>query len=375
MPAGKREQQKHLPRKIILALVDYDGCVGASAPEEIKAKSQALNQLLLSKAEAYSEAGFSPVVIFCSGSARQDKASDDASQNLNGNGSSAGFLRVLKKSFSRMSHSRVESLYSPMLLSDLYADLPLGTSYQRMGDPSYTGEHARYLFDEHKVTMIFSFTHLAFAIARELSVQFDPETASVDCEFFDDRDDILRILTKEFTPSVGGQVFWLPPNTQLFLRHYDSGCFVSGGYTAVLQGEKTGVHLAEISDVKRKLLAFINRCRAVAGMRVPLTSLDSFDALGIQRIFWAVTPRIAENIVAQRKAFLDACVELKDGNWPGQTVFQYNNVQGPVLSEKAKETTYKAGMDQLRRFAGLFKPAKNSANDKAQTACSSAGKI
>lgn len=71
------------------------------------------------------------------------------------------------------------------LLSDIFGNLPEGTSYARVTDKDYTGEHSDWLFDDTKVTIMYAQMH---KIAKE-----NPNEEII-FDFYDDRGNGARAI-------------------------------------------------------------------------------------------------------------------------------------------------------------------------------------
>jgi hypothetical protein len=98
--------------------------------------------------------------------------------------------------------------FDPMLLADIFADLPDGEAYRRATTPDYKGEHPQTYFDASKVALLYAQIHKA---------AMDDPTAEIIFDFYDDRTDILHGLIQFFKkyPEL------MPQNVTLGLNLYD----------------------------------------------------------------------------------------------------------------------------------------------------------
>lgn len=98
----------------------------------------------------------------------------------------------------------------PMLLADIFADLPDGEAYRRTTTPDYKGEHPRTYFDASKVALLYAQIHKA---------AMDDPTAEIIFDFYDDKREILDGLIQFFKkyPEL------MPRNVTLGLNLYDGG--------------------------------------------------------------------------------------------------------------------------------------------------------
>ena len=96
----------------------------------------------------------------------------------------------------------------PTLLADIFGNLPAGESYRRAMTTDYRGDHAETYFDETKLTLVYAQIHKA---------AMDNPGADIIYDFYDDREDILRILHRFFKkfPEL------LPSNVNMRLHRYD----------------------------------------------------------------------------------------------------------------------------------------------------------
>lgn len=98
----------------------------------------------------------------------------------------------------------------PMLLADIFADLPDGEAYRRATSPDYKGEHPQTYFDASKVALLYAQIHKA---------AMDDPTAEIIFDFYDDKREILDGLIQFFKkyPEL------MPQNVTLGLNFYDGG--------------------------------------------------------------------------------------------------------------------------------------------------------
>src|SRR5690606_35608535 len=87
----------------------------------------------------------------------------------------------------------LESELDPFLMADVYGNLAFGTSFNRalksLNDPSLKQEHAEWLFDESKVSVIY-------AQMQKKANEYPDEEIIFD--FYDDRMDIINGLVDYF---------------------------------------------------------------------------------------------------------------------------------------------------------------------------------
>ena len=98
--------------------------------------------------------------------------------------------------------------FDPMLLADIFADLPDGEAYRRATTPDYKGEHPQTYFDASKVALLYAQIHKS---------AMDDPTAEIIFDFYDDKREILDGLIQFFKkyPEL------MPQNLTLGLNLYD----------------------------------------------------------------------------------------------------------------------------------------------------------
>lgn len=108
--------------------------------------------------------------------------------------------------------------FNPLLLSDIYENLPTGESFRRATDSDYRGGHAHWIFDETKATILYAqMQEIANAHPNE-PIEFDYFDDRLDYNFKANRIGILQSL----------QIFYeknthlIPANVTLNLHHYEN---------------------------------------------------------------------------------------------------------------------------------------------------------
>ncbi|CDZ76502.1 hypothetical protein BN59_00772 [Legionella massiliensis] len=103
------------------------------------------------------------------------------------------------------------STLDTFLMADIFGDLPDGESFRRAtNDAAAELDHADWVFDKTKVTIIYAQLHRIAAKHPGEELVFD---------FYDDKKDILGAVTKFFRTNP----HLLPPNTTLQTHHYEGG--------------------------------------------------------------------------------------------------------------------------------------------------------
>ncbi|MCX7117248.1 MAG: hypothetical protein NTW94_04980 [Legionellales bacterium] len=142
---------------------------------------------------------YGPVITFV-GSNRQSKEIDEVNGIVGNKGSCFPAIRRIC--------DILETELDTFLLADIYGDLPDGTAFANATNPEYKGSHAKWLFDNHKGTILYAqMQRIANANPKE-PIVFD---------FFDDRVDILESLERYFSkhPSL------IPSHVTLRLHQYE----------------------------------------------------------------------------------------------------------------------------------------------------------
>lgn len=218
-----------MPKKILLALVDYDGCAGYPIAEKIRDRNMGLYDYLFEQIKEYQKAGFVCEVIFCIGSARQSYSVDrhnadktdyffDDMREDAPTGSCLNMLPALISGLTELLDKKnvVDVSISPsyFLLPDLYHDLPEGTTYERMmqeWSKPLMRVQPEFLFDDDKVTLVY-----AFMQTHSKKIMADCNDTSIHCYFFDDRTDILTTCGDFFSLFPD----YLPKKCKLTLVNY-----------------------------------------------------------------------------------------------------------------------------------------------------------
>jgi hypothetical protein len=186
--------------------LDFDGCMfnsdyrSAAIKDVIRANQPFLDTL--KKENAYYEY----VTLFV-GSNRQSKQDDD----YNSNNTESCYVAIQKI------NSYLGTELDTLLLADIYGHLKSGKSFKRATDKNYQGTHSDWIFDDEKLTTIYTqMQRMATKNSKE-SIVFD---------FYDNRGIkephshlMLERLTKFFTkyPEM------IPHNITLRLNHYKGG--------------------------------------------------------------------------------------------------------------------------------------------------------
>ena len=249
--------------------LDFDGCLFHKAYVVDTTSSKKVvhhNQTFLEDIKVGNKS-YAKVITFV-GSNRQSKQIDDCNTYSSGYGHYKGscFPAIQEVSV------HLQATLDTFLLADIYGDLGDGTSYARAIDGNHTGEHADWLFDETKATILYAQIHkTALAYSNE-QIVFD---------FFDDRTDILDSLRIFFEtyPNL------MPANVNLRLNGYD-GTENSPCVSVEIQG--TGFidsnYRQTVKDMARITMEQMN----VAGQDPANFSINTADhvtpALLIQRV-------------------------------------------------------------------------------------------
>lgn len=183
---------------------DVDGCLFNSKylrsnDKEIVTHNQELLDQLKKNNDNYQK-----TIVFI-GSNRQSKTIDD----VNAIDKGSCFLPLLEVA------KYLEADFDPFLLADLYENLDEGTSLSRALSNSYKGNHAQWLFDETKLTVLYAQIHKT---AKQNSSE------AIEYHFYDDRSrlngtpglEILDCLHSFFSK----YPHMLPKNVTLCLHHY-----------------------------------------------------------------------------------------------------------------------------------------------------------
>ncbi len=281
--------------KILLALVDYDGCAGFSEPEleqilkrdprewpeilrrNIKERNRELFLHLTRKIIDYARQGIQCKVIFAIGSARQSFALDHLNAVNNGNGSCKNLLPGLVDGLRdylkvyNIPHTRVD--HTPFLMADIYSGNISGSSlsliHRAHREYIQPHNHAEWMiFDHEKITLMLTF--LQHIVHCEGYLRPD-----VECIMVDDRMDILETIQSVFSrfPCL------IPHNTHITLVNYVEGRLIDQPTlnTSALRG--TGIEWSEFN--LRTLLTIIN-----------LFHLPQTSNLQLREISWKNLPRI-----------------------------------------------------------------------------------
>lgn len=178
---------------------DFDGSLSDSPYQDSEVKDIVrCNQSFLDLIKKENEQ-FSQTIVF-NGSLRQSKVHDDRLSRRNDTGSC--FLALVQIA------TYLKATLYPILLADIFGDLPEGVSYYRILNMPETQLHATNLHDSTKLTLIYSQVH---CLAN--NHPFEP----IIFDFFDDRIDILYDLSNFFN----NYKQLLPKNVCLRLNQYE----------------------------------------------------------------------------------------------------------------------------------------------------------
>ncbi|MCH9763493.1 MAG: hypothetical protein K0U24_04590 [Gammaproteobacteria bacterium] len=178
---------------------DFDGCLGEEVPEDLEADDLLFWSEL--KREMHEQTKGLPRERRCISIAtnRQSKACDDWASYVN-EGPSCFPLYVERAEF-------LDVDLDFFLLPDVKHNLPSGTSFRRIMDTDYDGEHVGWAFDHSKISLIYAKIHRAAMCNPHGEVAFT---------FYDDRSDILDGLYAFFDANKA----LLPDNLVLKLCQY-----------------------------------------------------------------------------------------------------------------------------------------------------------
>ena len=175
---------------------DFDGCLfNINYIQSANKNVITHNQAFFAEVKAQHHDA-SKVIIFI-GSNRQSRDIDLANSFMKG----SCFPAV------QIVSTYLEAELDTFLLADIYGDLADGTSFVRATDPGYQGDHAHWLFDGTKASILYAQMH---------RVASDNPTEDIVFDFYDDRGDILDALNAfyETHPRL------IPSNVTLRLHSY-----------------------------------------------------------------------------------------------------------------------------------------------------------
>lgn len=221
-----------MPLKVRILSFDADGCLFHSKYIDAKDQNVILhNQAFLKQIKTESAAMAVDKVISMVGSNRQSKQLDDSNRfffSPYGCGDKGSCFTALK-TLSEYLGSDLD----PLLLADIFSDLPAGTSYdiamQVLSKITYSAhdnfleiatkmtaadagvKHPQTYFDTSKVTLLYAQIH---------KTAIENPTADIIYDFYDDRSDILEMLRVFF----GEYPEFIPENVTLRLNQYDGSC-------------------------------------------------------------------------------------------------------------------------------------------------------
>ncbi len=127
-------------------------------------------------------------VVFLVGSNRQSVNSDEFNSIRHGTGRFHHDLERVTRFLNGQFEGKLHVEQDQILLSDLYANLNPGVSYQRALSAVQHEPHAHFVFDETKASQVYS--HFHYIAHRYPGV--------VAMEFYDDRSDILAAIAKAY---------------------------------------------------------------------------------------------------------------------------------------------------------------------------------
>lgn len=178
---------------------DFDGCLFHSKYVQAPKKDVIeLNKQLLEALKEDNHLYFKSIAFV--GSNRQSKSVDD--HNSYNKGSCFPAMQQIAECLSIELDS--------FLLADLYADLKPGTSFERAIKNEDFEEHARWVFDESKVSILYAQMHKIAEANQNVEIVF---------EFFDDRVDVLEGINYFFTTYQE----IMPQKLTLKLHYYKGG--------------------------------------------------------------------------------------------------------------------------------------------------------
>ena len=178
-------------RGISVLSFDYDGCL-ADRGTDILSKNEKLIKDL-------KENPALDRIVFI-GSNRQSKQDDDKNTYGNENGSS--YIHIPRISLA------LEATFDPFLLADVYNEASPGTAFSEATDSTHGPTHKGWLHDESKITLIY---------CQMQKIAVENPLATIDFEFYDDKEDILLGLQTFFLENK----HLIPANTRLHLYQYD----------------------------------------------------------------------------------------------------------------------------------------------------------
>ena len=233
---------------------DFDGCLFhikyiETFPKDVIEQNRVfLDTITYENAEfGLNERALTEVISFI-GSNRQSKAIDDVNTFINGYIKGSCFPAIQQVS------DYIGAKLNTLLLADIYGDLPEGTSYIRAMDKTLKNpkDHAHWLFDETKVTILYAQIHSMASIRQSAQIIFD---------FYDDREDILYALLKFYT--INSEL--IPRNVVLRLTRYVDAritpiATIHGSGLIDTHYRETVKHMADISlgEQKRSFTEAVN---------------------------------------------------------------------------------------------------------------------
>lgn len=180
-------------RKIIL---DADNCIFNYRYHDSVDKNVVAHNPFLIDYLIEGRQDFSKITVGC-GSLRQSEHFDNFNSDLNETSSCFLAIEQIAK------HLDID--IAPLLLADIFGDLPLGASYHRMMHDYWKESHHGWIPDESKLTLIYAHCQ-----------DVDPVKKYV-IDFFDDLDDMLAKLYTFFK----SYKEMIPSNVALRLNYYE----------------------------------------------------------------------------------------------------------------------------------------------------------
>lgn len=198
------DQKTTAKERIAVHAFDFDGCLfhqGTTSSTIIK-RNQNLFKYI---ANEINLDNFSDVYIM-SASSRQDNEHDELNGKMNSNGSSFRTLEPICEEISTL--AKFNCTFDATLMSDIYNGKKAGESYLNAINSDYKGDHNKFLFDQHKISIIYIQMH---------KVASENPTAEITYKFYDDNYPIFTTLANFFkkNPTL------IPNNVKLFINEYD----------------------------------------------------------------------------------------------------------------------------------------------------------
>ena len=179
--------------------LDFDGCIfnrtyHTSNDKQVILHNKSFLDALLKDSQKFTN------TITMIGSSRQSKNHDIRGSNQNHTASCFFAIR-------QITHY-LNATFAPLLLADIFGDLPDGTSYTRLMDASLQAEkHHAHIHDESKLTLLYAQIHHIAQAYPDEQIVFN---------FYDDNNTILNDLNSFFNRFP----VMIPKKTTLCLHQY-----------------------------------------------------------------------------------------------------------------------------------------------------------